>query len=156
MEKFMENVLSAEKIIMAADHMLYVTFPLIKDKRILLKILQETKNAITLCINSILQYEYFHKRITLYKDPRQNFNSFIDKCAESYGVGKEQVNLVLELFDFIEKHKDSSFEFMRGEKIVVLSNGSKMRTMTVERAKEFLIIAKGMLRKTRETIGQSK
>jgi len=47
MEKFLENIYVAEKSLRTVDHMVYVTFPLIKDKRLLLKIIQELKNIIT-------------------------------------------------------------------------------------------------------------
>ena len=151
MEKFLENMITAEKKIQTADHMIYVTFPLIKDKRLLLKITQEIKNAVTDCISSILQYEYLYKRINLYKDPKSNFRIFIEKCAPRYKIKKEEINLILELFDFVEKHKKSPFEFVKDDKIVILSNGLKPKTLTVEKTKEFLIAVKNILRKTRET-----
>lgn len=147
----MENIMEAEKKIQTADHMIYVTFPLIKDKRLLLKILQEIKNSVTNCINSILQYEYLYKRITLYKNPKLNFKIFTEKCAPRYKITKEEINLILELFDFMEKHRESPFEFTKDDKVVILSNGLKPKTLTVEKTKEFLIIVKDILRKTHET-----
>lgn len=152
MEKFLENLIAAEKTIKTADHMIYVTFPLIKDKRLLLKILQEMKNAIALCINSILQYEYLYKRIKLYKDSRLNFKIFIERCVPRYGITKEEINLILDLFDFVEKHKESPFEFVKDEKLVIMSNGLRPKIMTVEKTKEFMIVAKSILKKTREII----
>jgi hypothetical protein len=151
MEKFLENIIAAEKKIQTADHMIYVTFPLIKDKRLLLKILQEIKNGVTNCISSILQYEYLYKRITLYKDPKSNFKTFIEKCAPKYKITREEINLILELFDFMEKHRESPFEFIKDDKVVILSNGLKPKTLTVEKTKEFLIIVKNILKKTHET-----
>ena len=151
MEKFLENIIAAEKKIQTADHLIYVTFPLIKDKRLLLKILQETKNAVTDCISSILQYEYLYKRITLYKNPKLNFKTFIEKCALRYQITKEEINSILELFDFMEKHRESPFEFIKDDKVVILSNSLKPKTLTVEKTKEFLIIVKNILKKTRET-----
>lgn len=152
MEKFLENLILAEKTIRAADHMVYVTFPLIRDKRLLLKILQEIKNAIALCINSILQYEYLYKRIKLYKDSRLNFKIFIEKCVPRYRITKEEINLILDLFDFVEKHKGSPFEFVKDEKLVILSSGLRPKIMTVEKTKELVSVAKSILKKTREII----
>jgi hypothetical protein len=151
MEKFLENIIAAEKKIQTADHMTYVTFPLIKDKRLLLKILQEIKNAAVNCISSILQYEYLYKRITLYKDSKLNFKTFIEKCTPRYQITKGEVDLILELFDFMEKHKESPFEFIKEDKIVILSDNLKPKMLTVEKTKEFLILIKNILRKTRET-----
>jgi len=150
MEKFLENIIAAEKKIQIVDHMIYVTFPLIKDKRLLLKILQEIKNAVMGCISSILHYEYLYKRITLYKNPKSNFKIFIEKCTPRYQITKEEINLILELFDFIEKHRESPFEFIKDDKVIILSNDLNPKTLTIEKTKEFLILVKNILRKTRE------
>jgi len=150
MEKFLEKVQEAEKNLRTIDHIIYVTFPLIKDKRLLLKVIQDIKKVITNCITSILQYEYLYKRVSLYKDSRENFKTFTEKCAARYNISKGEVNLLLELFKFVEKHKESPFEFVRNEKIVILSENSKPATLTLEKIKEFLIMAKDILRKTKE------
>ena len=118
MEKFLENIEEAEKTIQTADHMIYVTFPLIKDKRLLLKILREIKKAVTSCINSILQYEYLYKRINLYKDSKVNFKTFADKCAFRYKISKEEIKLILDLFDLAKKHEESPFEFIKKKKLL--------------------------------------
>lgn len=152
MEKFLEKIEEAEKTIQTADHMIYVTFPLIKDKRLLLKVIQEIKTAISNCISSILQYEYLYKRITLYKDSKTNFKTFTEKCTPRYQISREEIKLILELFDFVEKHKESPFEFVREEKVVILSENMRPKTLTIEKTKEFLILAKNILRKTRETM----
>ena len=151
MEKFLENIIAAEKKIQIVDHMIYVTFPLIKDKRLLLKILQEIKNAVMDCISSILQYEYLYKRIILYKNPKSNFKIFIEMCTPRYQITKEEINLILELFDFIEKHRESPFEFIKDDKVIILSNDLNPKTLTIEKTKEFLMLVKNILRKTRET-----
>lgn len=150
MEKFLENIQEAEKNLRTLDHIIYVTFPLIKDKRLLLKVIREIKGVITNCITSILQYEYLYKRISLYKNSGENFRTFTEKCAPRYNISKNEMKLILELFDFVEKHKESPFEFVKDEKIVMLSENSKPTTLTLEKTKEFLIMAKDILRKTKE------
>lgn len=150
MEKFLENLAAAEKTIKSADHMAYVTFPLVKDKRLLLKVLQEIKNAVTLCINSVLQYEYMYKRISLYKDPGSNFRTFVEKCAPKYNINQNELDLIMELFDFIKKHNESPFEFAKDNKVIILSNGLKPKTLTLEKIKEFLILSKTILKKVQE------
>ena len=150
MEKFLEALAAAEKDLRTIDHMVYVTFPLIKDKRLLLKVILDIKEVVTGCITSILQYEYLFKRINLYKDSRENFKTFTEKCAARYNIQKGEIKLLLELFGFVEKHKESPFEFVKEEKIVILSENSKPTTLTLEKTKEFLIMAKDILRKTKE------
>ena len=152
MERFLENIQEAQKILQAADHMVYVTFPLIKDKRLLIKVITETKNAITNCINAILQYEYLYKRIDLYKDPKTNFRLFIKKCSPRYNINSKETDLILELFEIVEKHKQSTAEFARDDKIIILSENLKTETITLEKTKEFLNLAKNILKKTLEQL----
>jgi len=42
-------------------------------------------------ISSILQYEYLYKRITLYKNSKVNFKTFIEKCASRYRISKDYI-----------------------------------------------------------------
>ena len=152
MEKFIEYLAEAERIIKTADHLIYMTFPLVKDKKLLLKILSETKIVITNCINSILQYEYLYKRIKLYKDPKTNFRTFREKCAPRYKITKEEIKIIIELFEIVENHKQSPFEFVKNEKIIILSENLEQKTLTIEKTKEFLLLAKNILKKSKEII----
>ncbi|MFQ5532189.1 MAG: hypothetical protein ACE5ES_06245 [Candidatus Nanoarchaeia archaeon] len=152
MEKFLQNLQEADKIIRTIDHMFYVTFPLVKDKKLLLKIILEAKTAIKHLINSILQYEYLFKRATLYRDPKSNFKTFQQKCSKRYNISEQEISLILELFDIAEKHKQSSFEFIKNNKVVILSEDMSQKVLTVEKTKDFLNLAKGILQKTKQTI----
>lgn len=152
MKKFIEEIMKAEKAIRTADHMIYVTFPLIKDKRLLLKVLQEIKNAVSLCINAVLEYENAKKRIALSKDPKLNFKIFKEKISSTYGISHDEVFFVAELMEISEKHKESPFEFMRDNKVVILSNDLIPRTISLEKIKQFLFLAKNLIKKTKETI----
>jgi len=152
MEKFLEYIQDAEKIIQKVDHLVYITYPLIKDKRLLLKILLEINIAVTNCVNSILQHEYIYKKITLYKNAKTNFRTFNEKCSQKYKITKEEIKLILELFDLVEKHKQSPMEFVRNEKVIILSENLKPKTITIEKIKEFLLLAKNVLTKTKSGI----
>lgn len=149
MEKFFENIENAEKNLRSIDHIVYVTFPLIKDKRLLLKVMHETRGILINCITAILQYEYMHKRINLSQNSQENFKVFTDKCSINYGINRHEIGLIIELFDFVEKHKMSPFEFVKGDKIIMLSESLKPTTITLDKIKEFLILAKEVLKKTK-------
>ena len=148
MEKFLENLEKAKNIIQTADHLTYMTFPLVSDKKLLLKIISEIRKGVANCINSILQYEYLYKRISLHKEPKTNFKTFQEKCATKYGITPKEVILILELFEIVEEHEKSPMEFVKDEKVVILSENMKQKTLTVEKTKEFLVMAKNIFRKT--------
>ena len=155
-EKFTENLDKAAKNLQTADHMLYMTYPLIKEKRLLLKILSETYLVVLNIVNAILQYEYFYKRINLYKDSRENFSVFKNKCAPRYGVTEDQVQKILKIFNLAEKHKKSPFEFVRNNKVVIMTNAFKTDTITVEDMKEYIFLSKDLLRKAETRIRSRK
>jgi len=147
MEKFLENIQEAQKAISIIDHMIYVTYPLVKDKRILIKLLTETKNVLTNCINAILQYEYFYKRINLSANPKTNFKIFQDKCAPRYQILKTEIDSILKLFELVSKHQQSTMEFQRNEHVVILSENLKTETVTLGCVKEFFSVSKSVLQK---------
>ncbi|MBR9702042.1 hypothetical protein GOV13_03910 [Candidatus Pacearchaeota archaeon] len=152
MQKFIEYLEEAGKIIQTVDHLVYMTLPIVNDKRLLLKIVKETKTAVSNCINSILQYEYLYKRIRLHSSPKTNFKTFVEKCAPKYRITGEEIRTILELFDIVESHMQSPFEFVRGDKLVIMSNNSTHKTITVEKAKEFIVTSKNILKKAEDII----
>ncbi|MEK6829444.1 MAG: hypothetical protein AABY15_04905 [Nanoarchaeota archaeon] len=152
MEKFLQNLQEADRIIKAVDHLVYVTFPLVKDKRMLLKILMETKKAVALCINVVLQHDYLYKKIRLYKDHKENFRTFREKCAPRYGISEQDAGKITSLFEIAEKHKKSPLEFVRNDKVVIMSENFQTHTITLEKTKEFVIMAKKMLQSIEKTL----
>lgn len=147
-EKFFEFLDKAQKSLQTADHLTYITFPLIKDKRLLFKILEQLNETIISTINAILQYEYLYKRIMLSKDPITNLETFYNKCAFRYQITDQQLKNIQELIHLNQRHKKSPFEFIRKEKVVIMSENLKTEVLTVEKLKSFIIDLKDILRKT--------
>jgi hypothetical protein len=152
MEKFLLSLDSASKLLKTADHMTYITFPLVKEKRLLIKILDEIYTAMLNVINAILQYEYAYKRIVLYKDAKINFRTFREKCAPRFNINQDEIAKIMEIFRVIEKHKQSPMEFIRKDKLVILSDNLHTDTITLDKLKEYLIVAKNTLKKAENMI----
>jgi len=156
MEKFIENLDKSASLLQTADHLLYMTYPLIREKRLLLKILNEIYLVALGVVNAILQYEYFYKRINLYKDAKANFQTFREKCAPRYNITPQQIAKILEIFDLAEKHKTSPFEFVRNDKIVIMTNTLHTDTITIEKMKDYIFASKDLLRKAEAIIRARK
>jgi hypothetical protein len=152
MEKIFDNLEKAEKTISTASHLLYVTYPLVRDKRLLLKILVEIKKGVASCMNAVLQYEYLYSRIRLSSDPKTNFNKFLEKCCPRYNVSSTEVKKIIKLFEIIEKHNTSPMEFVKEDKVVILTENMNSETITLEKVKEFLETSKSILKKTKNII----
>lgn len=152
MEKYVLSLDSASKILKTADHMIYITFPLIKEKRLLIKILDEIHLAVLNVVNAILQHEYAYKRIALYKDARANFSTFREKCAQRFDISQDEILSIIEIFKVIEKHRKSPMEFVRKDKLVILSDNLHADTLTVDKLKEYITSAKSILNKAEKRI----
>ena len=152
MEKFLENLEEAEKIIITADHLIYVTYSLIKDKKLFLKILTEINRAIIKSITAMLQYEYLYKRITLYKDSKTNLETFKTKSAARYNISPEEIKKILELMNLVDEHEKSTMEFVKDDKVIILAKDMKSSTLNLEKLKEFINLAKSILNKVRKIL----
>lgn len=150
MEKFQENLKEAIRALQIADHMTYVTFPLVKEQRLILKIFDEIYKSIIGCINAILNYEYLYKRIKLYRDNNDNMQTFIDQCAKNYTLNNEQIKKIKEILELNKKHKQSAMEFVKKDKVVILSDSLKTQVLTIQIIKQYLLLAKELLMKVNE------
>lgn len=152
MEKFLSALESASKTLQTADHMIYITFPLIKDNRLLIKIFSEIYSVILAIVNAVLQYDYAYKRIMLYNDAKINFKNFKEECAPRFGITEEEIVKIIEIFKIMEGHRQSPMEFVRKDKFVILSETLQTDVVTVEKLKEYLFTAKNILQKVNSKI----
>jgi len=145
-ELYMASLEKAKKSLQMADHLTYMTFPIVRENRLLLKILEEISHSLISTINAILQYEYLYKRVQIYQDPKENFRTF-KNVAERYSINSEQMNKIIEILTLAERHKKSPFEFAKNDKIVIMSEGMRTETLTIEKIKSYLLEVKDVIRK---------
>lgn len=149
MEKFFQNLEEADRILKTSGHMLYVTYPLVQDKKMLIKIIEEIKNAIVKSINAILQYDYLYKRIQLSSDTKINFENFKNKSAPRYEITEREIQGIEEILKIIESHKKSPMEFTRNDKVVILSPEMTQISINIEKAKRFLSLGNSIINKAK-------
>lgn len=153
MEKYKENLIEASRHLRIADHMAYVTFPLVNEHRLLLKIFDEIYLSIINCINGILNYEVLYKRVRLYSTFNENFDSFI-KISRSYDLSEEQIKMIKEIIELNKKHKRSAIEFVKQNRIVIMSDNLGIQILDLISIKKYLFTAKGLMVKARDKIIQ--
>jgi len=149
MEEFEKLTTEAYKSLQTADHLLYTTYPMVHDVKLLIKISEHTYMAMVLAMEGLLAYDYAYKRITSYKD---DFNTKLDvfklKSEPRYGIGRSYLLPLLELREFLQQYKKSIMAFARKESYVVYGeNYKQMRGISLEKAKENLFTAKQFVEK---------
>ena len=149
---FQENFDQIEKRLRIAEHFLYLANSVFQDKKILLKILPELKDAITKTLNLILHYEASYKRILLSKDPQKNFEIFRRKCSANYHITLQEINKIQELFRIVQRQKTSTMDFIRGDKVVIFMENQEYEIITTEKTREFIHLAREILKKTKNKI----
>ena len=135
--------------------MTYITYPLVNDRRLLLKIFDEIYKALIGCINTILNYEYLYKRIRLYTKNNENMQTFFNKCAKNYELTNEQIKKIKEIIELNKQHKQSAMEFVKKDRIIILSDNLGTQTLDLQKVKEYLLLAKELLMKTNLKLKQT-
>jgi hypothetical protein len=151
MEKYKTDLMEASRHLRIADHMTYVTFPLVNEHRLLLKIFDETYLAIINCVNCILNYESMYKRIRLYPSFNENFNTFI-RIVRNYDLTDEQIKMIEEIVELNKKHKKSAMEFVKQNKIIIMSDNLGIQILDLIIIKRYLLLAKELMVKTRDKV----
>jgi len=135
-EKFAGCMEEARRHFKTADHMAYITFTLLKENRLIIKILNELSESVSNLIKAFLYYESDFKRVSLYRDPARNMKTFVEKIAPRY-MEREDLKNLLKILDIIKKHKSASVEFVKKDKFVMLL-GEEYETVDIEKVKIFL------------------
>jgi hypothetical protein len=147
MKKILENLNEAKKNIQTIDHMIYMTFPIVRENKFLLNILSKNSKVLKKLINSLLHYEYVYKRIKLYNNPEKNFQTFENKVSKRYNFTVEEIKEIKEILQLAKKHKESSVEFPRKNKVVILSENMEKQIIDLDMIKKQINLLKRVFKK---------
>ncbi|MBU1201947.1 MAG: hypothetical protein KJ583_00535 [Nanoarchaeota archaeon] len=143
MEEFQVAIEAAKKNIRIADHMLIMTFPLVKDPKLLLAVLENTFSALSNAMFSIVYYERLFKRIPQHRDTFESkFNLFQTTIVPRHSINKEYVKLIQEIREVLLDHKKSPVEFSRGDRFVICSENYHVKTIGVPELKKQIMKTK--------------
>ena len=149
MELYQELREKARKNINIADHMIYMTYNVVKDPKLLLTIMDNIFLSLTYGMSSLLHYERMYKKVAAFPE---NFESklelFKERVAPKYGIPLENIKMMQKVKDIILEHKRSPMEFVRGNKFVICNDSYKMRTLSVDEIKEYIKKTKEFLEQT--------
>ncbi|MBW2991984.1 hypothetical protein KY345_02075 [Candidatus Woesearchaeota archaeon] len=143
MEKFQEAREKALKALRTADHMISVTYGVVKDAKLLLAILDNLNTALQETMNSIIFYDRLFKRIPPFQDSFESrYNIFRLKSARRYSLDSEYITTIAEVKEMLDEHKKSPVEFVRNDKFVICNNSYRMKTLSIIDIKKYIARAK--------------
>jgi len=139
MEDFQAAIEGAKKRIKIADHILDSTFPLVKDPRLLMGVMENTFLALSNAMSSLLYYERFFKRIDNFKDDfKDKFYIFRYEILNKYRLSRDYLILIQDVKNMVSDHKNSPIEFSKGDRFVICSEGYMCRSVSVDDMKKFI------------------
>lgn len=138
-EKFVTQAKAARHCLKVADHMLNVTYPLVKDPKLLLAVVENLYLTVEYSISAFLHYERFYRRIPPFQDtPDSLITTFTMRSIPTHGFPQSYIALFNELKNVLDAHKNAAVEFTRHEKLVMATESFKLKTLTQETIKETL------------------
>ena len=154
-EDYKALISEATKTLKVADHLTYVTYPLIKENKLLIKISENLYLAMVMAMESMLFYDRYYKRIG---PLAENFDSrlevFKNSVAKRYNFDREFYVLLLDLKKIVEEHKKSPMVFQRKDKVVICSDRYKMKTIDIKDIKHYLGKAKPFILKAHNILSK--
>jgi hypothetical protein len=139
MEQFQVAAEQARKSIKVADHMLIMTFPMVKDPKILLSVTENIFAALTNSMSSLVYYERLFKRVPVFQeDFDSKFNIFKAHLVGRYNISREYLNIIQEIREILAEHRKSPVEFSRGDRFVICSSNYRLKTIGVLELKRYI------------------
>lgn len=148
MEKFEELMDAAQKKLKIAEHLLTVTYPLVKDPKLLFPVAENLFLAFSYGIGSLLYYERLYKRVPPFPDDfKSKFGLFREECSARYNIDKTHIAAMQDLREIILAHKKSPMSFSRKESFIICDQSYFTRTLSYGLLKGYTEKAKLFIKK---------
>lgn len=139
MEKLRLLLKEANTAFKIADHMIYVTYPLVSDTKLLIVIIENLHKAITKGVEALLYYEFLYKRISNFPESfHERLRTFKESIARRYNFSQNNILLISDINEIVEKRKESPIEFVKKDKFVIASRDYRLRTINFDKTKNFV------------------
>ncbi len=116
-----------------ADHLIYMTLPLVKDKRIFTTILTELGAS----LENIIVYTLIYYNKSISDNSLENFNKFLEINKKMDLLNDEDLKSLKAIHELNYLHKKSSVEIFNKNKIIILSDQLKSKTLSLEHIKKY-------------------
>jgi len=129
-----------------ARHLLNVTFPMIKDPKLLLGVVHNLSASLESSMDAILAYERLLRLVPIYSNTYESkFNLFRMRSVRRNNVPPAAVHLMSELRFILDLHKKSPMEFQRGNRFVICNKDYQLKVISIKDIQQYLYTTKNML-----------
>ena len=135
----------AKKRLVTADYILTMTYPVVKEAKLLLAVMESIFLSLTNAMGAILQHEVKYKKLPNFEN---NFNSkyaLLKEFEDQYEL--PYLDTALTIKEIILKHKQSPVEFQKNNNLVICSDSYQVTKITAEKTKKYLSNAKSFIKR---------
>src|SRR3989338_1067443 len=142
MQTTQELLNDANRHFRSADHIAYVTYPLLQDNKLIVAVLENLNNTALRIMEAVLQQE---------ETNQENFKGkyeIFKERAKRYQIEEAEVKIIQELKSLSDQRKKSDMEFIRKDKYILWDTyKGKLKELTMQSMKDYIIKIKPLLRK---------
>lgn len=139
MEEYKTLIEDAYKEAKLADYMAYVTSKLVKDKKILISVLDHMNKSFTYSIKAFLSRERFYRRVPpLPSEAHLLIELFFEHCAENLNVEKNLKTIMLKINKAVNAYNDRGMLLERPSKYVFVGSDYELIDLKVDEVKIWL------------------
>lgn len=147
-ERYQELLDAAKKEIELADHLIYVTYPMIKETKFMLAISEHVIKAANQALHALLEFEHTYKRVEMFST---NFAVMIsvyrNKIEQFYNFDQKFYRLLSKLQEIQRMGAESAVRFKRGERYVLAGHDYRLTTIDYESVKRYSNLTKSFVGK---------
>jgi hypothetical protein len=143
MEQFQFLRDKAFEKVKVADHMLFVTYPMMKDPKLLLAVLENVNTSLEYAVAAILHYQLLFKQIPAFKEtPQSRLEMFRNEVVPRLRMSQNYVKLIRDVRKLLAAQKKSPVSFVKNDKYVICSPKYDIKAIDVNLVKRYVFEAK--------------
>lgn len=151
-----EQLTKGNKLFRAADHLAYVTYPFLKDNKLIIAITENLYNSMIYHLTALLQFEIYYKRLhEMPLDTLDKIRAFQEHCMHRYNFNARQIEIIKDLHNLMKERKSSIMEFCRNDKYIIYNN-LEVKSISISTLRNYLFISKDFVRKINLIIQNAK
>ena len=154
MQKLQSLIEEANKRIRTADHLVYMTYPMLQDPKLIMKIAENVADAMKYAIEAIVYYDRLYKRVSPFGEEFvSKYDIFKHHCSKRYNIPSHHLLTFEDVSNIVKEHKGNSTSFIKDGTIVICSDQfQKVRKVCIDKVKTFLNDAKQFIVKANQII----
>jgi hypothetical protein len=157
MERYQEQLDTAKKKLQIADHMVNVTYPLVRDTKLLYASVENLFLSLTSTMGALLHFERLYKRIPPFNDTFESkYFMYNHMLQEKFRLDSEYSKMMKDIKKIIVEHKKSPVEFQRRDKFVICSQNYSTMVLTYPTIREYLTKAKLFIQEINTIINKNE